>query len=368
MVSTFYIDFKSVKVGVPQGSILGPLLFLIFISDLGSDLPKDSLTTVRKYVDDTKTLRGNSTEEDVYQMQEDLNALYNWERLNRMPFNGTKFMSLRMTVDPARELSNTTTLFTPQFKDPIEEYEVVRDLGVLIDSDGSFSSQKLKAQKATMDKCSWILRTFKSRDPGLLKTLWKSLAQPHQDYASQLWYPVGKTGELAWQEKPLRMLTRRMKGLHGMNYWERLSHMKLQSSERRSERYKILYLWKTLHGMAPSLGVQFNSDLGSRSGVTLKIPPKSGSKESVQTLKDRFFTTFGPKLFNSLPDWVRAETESFDKFKCGVDLFLEKVPDKPVLGGYYTPNWSRNGRQSNSIVDWIRNYPDLLDPAPDLVE
>ena len=102
-------------------------------------------------------------------------------------------------------------MFTPGYKDPIEEFEVVKDLGVLVDNDGSFKSQQLKAQKKTMEKCSWMLRTFKSRDPGLLKTLWQTLAQPYQDYANQLWYPFGKTGDLAWQEKLLKMLTRRMK-------------------------------------------------------------------------------------------------------------------------------------------------------------
>ena len=115
-----------------------------------------------------------------------------------------------------------------------------------------------------------------------------------------------------------------------------------------------------MYGMAPSLGIQFNTEGGPRSGVCLKIPPMSGTKESVQTLKDRFFTTHAPKLFNALPGWIRAEQESYESFKCFLDLFLQDVPDKPVLAGYHTPNWSRSGRQSNSIIDWLRNYPALV--------
>ena len=51
--------------------------------------------------------------------------------------------------------------------------------------------------------------------------------------------------------------------------------------------------------MAPSLGIQVATEVGSRLGLTLRIPPKSGTKESVQTLKDIFFTTHAQKLFNS---------------------------------------------------------------------
>ena len=236
---------------------------------------------------------------------------------------------------------------------------MAKDLGVLLDADGSFKSHQLKAQKKTMERCSWILRTFYSREPALLKTLWQSLAQPYQDYASQLWFPVGNTGDIAWQEKPLRMLTRRMKGLRGLNYWERLSQMKMLSSERRSERYKLLYLWKTLNGMAPSLGIEVNTVAGSRLGLTLKVPRRSGSKELVQTMKDRFFTGFAPRLFNCLPVQVR-ECDTFPSFKAGVDLFLMEVPDKPVLAGYFTPNWAKNGWQSNSIIDWTRNYTEIV--------
>ena len=362
-------QWTEVPSSVPQGSILGPLLFLTFIGDLGQDLPQESQTSVRKYVDDSKALRGNASEEDVIQMQEDLDALYMWEGRNRMPFNSTKFMVLRMTVDWDRTLPNSTTLFTPGYKEPIEEVEVAKDLGVLLDADGTFKSHQLKAQKKTMQRCSWIMRTFFSRDPGLLKSLWQSLAQPFQDYASQLWYPVGNTGGLAWQEKPLRMVTRKMKGLRGMNYWERLEQMKMLSSERRSERYKLLYLWKTLYGDAPSLGIEINTPAGSRLGLTLKIPQRSGTKELVQTMKDRFFTGFAPKLFNCLPVEVR-ESESFGSFKAGLDVFLMGVPDKPVLAGYHTPNWAKNGRQSNSILDWTRNYPDIVNKftMPSVVE
>jgi hypothetical protein len=109
---------------------------------------------------------------------------------------------------------------------------VTKDLGVQIDQWGSFKLHRAKANRKTLQKAGWVLRVFKSRDMGLLRTLWKSLIRPHQDYASQLWAPVGLVGDLAAQEVPLRSFTRRMGGMRGLNYWERLVQAKLLSSER----------------------------------------------------------------------------------------------------------------------------------------
>ena len=60
--------------------------------------------------------------------QEDLNLIFKWETLNNMPFNSGKFMNLRMSVDPRRDLQDSTYLFTPGYSDPIEEFSVVKDL------------------------------------------------------------------------------------------------------------------------------------------------------------------------------------------------------------------------------------------------
>ena len=281
-----------------------------------------------------------------------------------MPFNSSKFMVLRMTADKDRKLQDSTMLFTPDYSSPIEEFEVVRDLGLMLDSDGSFSTQRLLAQKKALQKCSWVLRTFRSREPELLKSLWKSLIQPIQDYGSQVWSPVGRSGEIAWQEKPLRLLTRRMRGLSHLNYWDRLTRLKMISTERRTERYKIIYMWKIINGLVPDIGVQISSVESSRTGLTVRVPPKSGSKEIVQTLKDQYFTTHGPRLFNSLPKSLRERGSTLDSFKERLDQFLMSVPDRPVLAGYQPNNPGLNGWSSNSIMDWVRNYPSLLDWSP----
>ena len=189
---------------------------------------------------------------------------------------------------------------------------------------------------------------------GLLKTLWRSLIQPHQDHASQLWAAVGLSGDLLEQEAPLRSFTRRMREVRHLPYWERLARVGLQSSERRQERYRILYTWKILKGMVPNCGLSVDSSPESRRGRTLTIPPLSGSRAAVRSLKERAFQTEGPRLFNSLPVELRNMDSSYPVFKAHLDIFLAKIPDQPAIPGHIPEAQDVNGRPSNSIKDWAR--------------
>ena len=82
----------------------------------------------------------------------------------------------------------------------------------------SFDHQRLKALKKVKNMSSWVLRTFTNCDQLLMKTLWKTLIVPIQDYASLLWAPIKEKGDLKAQETPLRQFSRRVKGIKNLNY------------------------------------------------------------------------------------------------------------------------------------------------------
>jgi ribonuclease P/MRP protein subunit RPP40 len=347
-------SWSSVISGVPQGTVLGPLFFLCFITDLGGDLDLVS-TMILKFVDDTKLIKGVSSPEDIEDLQEDLEKLYKWQSENNMEWNGSKFQALRMGYD--KTLREETMLFTPDHEDPIEEMEVVKDLGVLMDRLGNFGPQRAKANAKAKQKAGWILRTFRSRDLTTMRTLWNSLVRPHQDYCSQLWSPVGLVGDLLEQEAPLRSFSRRIRGFSELNYWERLAAASLYSSERRQERYKILYAFKAIRGLVPFCGLEVDTDQESRRGRTIKVPLIQAPRTfmAVKTLREKSFQVEAPKLFNALPAFLRNLNTTIETFKAHLDSFLETIPDQPATPGLVPAATNLSGRPSNSIRDWARH-------------
>ena len=125
----------------------------------------------------------------------------------------------------------------------------VRDLGVTMSSDGSFTEHIASTVQQSKQKCGWILRSFKSRDGAVLMPLFKSLVQCKLDYCSQLWSPM-KKGEIQSIEMVQRSFIRKVQH---MNYWAQLKHLGLYSQERRRERYRIIYIWRILEGHSPNV-------------------------------------------------------------------------------------------------------------------
>ena len=107
------------------------------------------------------------------------------------------------------EIKETTKYFAPDGSE-IENKSLVKDLGVMMSSSGSFSEHINKTCKKAREMCSWILRTFISRSPQLMLTLWKSLVQPILDYCSQLWCPI-QPGQVKQLEEVQKNFTRKIK-------------------------------------------------------------------------------------------------------------------------------------------------------------
>ena len=165
--------------GIPQGTVMGPILFLIFICDIDSDI--DSIASM--FCDDTRLMGKIKSEEDVENLQTDLDKIYSWAENNNMLFNNKKFELLRYGPDQDIKFS---TFYLSADDEIIEEKENLRDLGVIVNNKGNFDDHIANVCAKVKQKAGWILRTFQSRQPFLLKLLWKQLVQPHVDYCSQL--------------------------------------------------------------------------------------------------------------------------------------------------------------------------------------
>ena len=176
-----------------------------------------------------------------------------------------------------------------------------------------------------------------------MTTLYKSLVKSTLEYCCPLWNP-GKVTDIQLIEGVQRTFTSRISGLQHLNYWERLARLKLMSLQRRRERYIILMMWKILHNIVPNC-CHIDFKMTSRHGAIAVIPPLAkSSSSSNQTLYDQSFAVQGPKLWNKVPNSVKA-AQSFDAFKISLSTFLALIPENPPVSGY-SCSWS------NSLVDY----------------
>jgi ribonuclease P/MRP protein subunit RPP40 len=252
-------DLSPVISGVPQGSVLGPILFLLHIADIARDVSPGTMTS--SYVDDTRANRCiTNPDTDCQILQDDLEGIYHWAEDVNMVFNSDKFECLRFW--PGKSSKPDNQYLSPD-NTPIEEKLHLRDLGVEISSDLSFSMHIENTISASTRLVGWVLRTFRRRSKHVMMTIWKSLIQSKLDYCSQLWCPTDQSS-IGRIESVARHFTSQISGLSELGYWERLQVLRLYSQERRRERYRIIFIWKVLQGLV--LGYPITSHQNPRRG------------------------------------------------------------------------------------------------------
>ena len=231
----------------------------------------------------------------------------------------------------------------------IQEYQFVKDLGVLMSNDCKFKQHIANVVVNARKMSSWILRTFRTRAVTPMLTLWKSLALPKLDYCSQLWNPWLKS-----DIQSLEMVQRSFiqKIIHPeKSYWSRLKAFKLYSLERRRERYMVIYTWKILENLVPNINQSdglrpvFQPRIGRLCFVKARF---TGASTALHTIRYNFLSTRGPILFNSLPKELRNLSGCpLLTFKIKLDKFLASIPDEPCVPGATT------NAESNSIKHQI---------------
>ena len=177
-------SLTSVVSGVPQGTVLGPCLFLIHLMGISSNISRE--TSASSFADDTQLQRGIANEEDCERLQEDLDKVYSWADEVGMTFNAGKFELLRFWLD---RQSAPDILYLAPDGGPIEEKDSLRDLGVRMSTDLTFSEQVDLTVESGSRMAGWALRTFRGRTRYMMITILRTLIQPRLDYCSQLWSP-----------------------------------------------------------------------------------------------------------------------------------------------------------------------------------
>ena len=322
---------EPVKSGVPQGSVLGPILFLIMIVDIDENTQN---STVSSFADDTKVSHLIKFCQDCCNLQKSLDAIYDWSVRNNMNFNELKFQAIRYG-------QNSEMINSFRYKTPTGQYipdeKNVKDLGIIMSQNLTFKEHIETIETKCRSLSAWILRTFATRDREPMMKLFNSLILPRIDYCSQLWAPHYNK-DWTVLEAIQRRFTHQISELKQYNYWERLRHLRQYSIERRTERYQLIYVWKIIEGLAPNISTnRIHTKESDRRGRYCVLPKlKTGDcSAKLKTIRENSFGVHAPKLFNVLPKHVRNITGvSANTFKHHLDKLLSTVPDQPSIPGY----------------------------------
>lgn len=170
-------EWNKVISGVPQGSILGPILFIIFVNDL----PSSVVSTAKLFADDTKLYRQIISVSDCDNLQDDLNTLSAWSKLWLLKFNALKCIVLKI-----RQALNYTYTLNGVELDVVSEQ---KDLGVLISNDLLPRKHILEITKKANQRVGLIRRCFTNITQRKITTLFITTIRPLLEYASVVWQP-----------------------------------------------------------------------------------------------------------------------------------------------------------------------------------
>ena len=178
-------DWINVKSGVPQGSVLGPLLFLLYVNNI----PDTISCSLKLFADDVKIYSTIQHSSDIAHLQHNIDLLNCWSQKWQLYLNSSKckFLSIGNSLDAAYTIIDPTTSDRVQLSKCSEE----KDLGIWYTSDLKPSTQCHKAVAKAMQALyvGLIKRSFKFRSNESLPVLYKLYVRPALEYCAPAWSP-----------------------------------------------------------------------------------------------------------------------------------------------------------------------------------
>jgi ribonuclease P/MRP protein subunit RPP40 len=231
-------EWAEVTSGVPQGSVLGPILFLVFINDIDEGLSNKLF----KFADDIKLLGQGHSMEQKREIQSDLQKLLDWSEKWQMRFNIEKCKWIHFGKE-----NDLDFRFEMNGKH-LEELKEIKDLGIIVSHDLKVGNQCHTAAKKSNQVLGLIQRTFKNKKLKMMKILYKSLVRPHIDYNIQAWRPH-LVKDINILERVQRRATRMIEECKGKNYVERLRLANLTDLETRRSRADLIEVYRIMTGI-----------------------------------------------------------------------------------------------------------------------
>ena len=301
-----WIDVLS---GIPQGTILGPLLFVIYINDLPDVC--DHLAEIYLFADDAKLFRHIQTEEDHIMLQSGLDELQKWSDTWLLQLNVDKCK----TVFYGRNI-NTNYDYCLHCN-TLGKEDYIKDLGVIFDTDLSFSRHCREKMNKAYSMLGIIKRNFMYLSETAFVTLYKTMVRSHLEYAHSVWNPH-REGLIKDLEKVQMRATKLIKNIKYLTYTDRLKHLNLPTLKYRRIRGDMIEVYKILtNRYHKDVNLHFERNLDQRT---------RGHSQKLVTIRCHYDLrkfSFGVRvinIWNSLPEKV-VSADTVQTFKNRLDKF-----------------------------------------------
>jgi ribonuclease P/MRP protein subunit RPP40 len=235
-------EWKNVTSGVPQGSVIGPLLFIIYINEI----PDLMYHICKLYADDNKIIAILKEESDTNRLQQDIAHLQAWCKTWCAKLNEAKCKIMHIGRQNAEqsytiplENDNTYTLRTTDCE---------KDLGIYISNDLKWSRQCMYAANKANFILGTLRRTFTFWHNEMVKRLYTTFVRPHLEYAIQVWRPKFAK-DLKILEDVQRRATKLAPSLKKVHYEKRLQVLELTTLSDRQDRGDLIQIYKLAHGL-----------------------------------------------------------------------------------------------------------------------
>ena len=301
-------EWEPVSSGVPQGSVLGPVLFLVYINDL----PKSVKNSIRLFADDTKIYRTVTTDSDCLSLQKDIDSIEEWASKWQIKFHPKKCKTMRIG-DKYPKYNYTMTAEDGTIVQ-LEETVMEKDLGVVVDNKLTFSQHINSTVVKANQVVGMITRSFKYMDKDIFVQLFTSRVRPILEYGNVIWNPR-LIRDIDAVERVQRRATKTVPGISTMSYSDRLRTLRLPSLVYRRTRGDMIETYKFLHNVYDLNNEWLRRDPSTRTrGHSLKLE----KRRCQTTMRQHCFSNRVINNWNSLPESI-ISAPTVNSFKSKLD-------------------------------------------------
>ena len=299
--------WKPVTSGIPQGSVLGPVLFVIFINDL----PEVVKSMVEMFADDTKIFTPIIDEDCIHTIQNDIHALTDWATVWQLRFNASKCKTLHLG---SRNTHHEYSMKDGQGNELVlDSTELEKDLGINIDPALKFTKH-IEGQVNKANRIMGLIRrSYQHLDGESFKRLFTALVRPHLEYCNVAWAPRFIKDKVLI-ENVLRRGSKLIPGYRDLSYEDRLKKLGIPSMEYRRARGDVIEVYKYTHGLYNTEQILELDNDNTRRGHNYKLK----KRHCKTATRSNFFSFRVVDVWNNLPHKV-VNAPSLNSFKARLD-------------------------------------------------